>query len=131
VHTVEDFQKPGGVYQVTLETGVKDVWSSKMERVFVDLLAQSWRVYNVVCSESSYEGSGPKYISTEEKKIDEGEEERAKEVGSAVHAAKIALEERGEKLQELGENSARLADGSSAFLKAAQGLSKKKAWWQF
>jgi hypothetical protein len=32
---------------------------------------------------------------------------------------------------ELGEKSTKLADGSSAFLKATQELSKKKSWWQF
>jgi hypothetical protein len=56
---------------------------------------------------------------------------RANEVGSAVHAAKQALEERGEKLQDVSEKSAMLADGSSNFLKAAQELGKKKSWWQF
>jgi hypothetical protein len=48
----------------------------------VDLLAQSWRVYQVVCSKSTCVRSAPKYISTEEKT--NGDEVRAREVGNAV-----------------------------------------------
>jgi hypothetical protein len=126
VHTLKDFYQPGGVYQVSLGTGIKQVWSSKMGRVFADLLTQSWRVYTVVCRATTYVSTETnKYISTEREKTE------GVDAGNAVHKAKVKLEERGERLEELGEQSERLADGSSAFLKAAQGMNKKKSWWQF
>jgi hypothetical protein len=131
VYTIEDFGELGGVYQVALSTGIKEIWSSKMGRIFANMLAQSWRVYTVVCSESTYVGNGPNYIGNEVEKVDVQVEGQAERRASAVHAAKQALEERGEKLEALGEDSTKLADGSSAFLKAAREMNKKKSWWMF
>jgi hypothetical protein len=121
-----------------------EIRSSKMGRIFANLSTQSWRVYNVVCSESTNVGNGPKYIGNEAEKVDVDQteaheekaddlpvEEQAENQASEVNATKQALEERGEKLEALGEDSAKLADGSSAFLKKTQELNKEKSWWMF